>query len=141
VKVGNEPGRRRAAKFRNSDAHFALLLLAQIAVCCLSLTCVMRLYGYTGLFMFDQAQLGAALLITAPIFSFGYFAGFGFFTLILGFLWLTRCLPARFTLLSSGMLVQVLFNLPLAIGIMTYGGALLFLLWYVMPRTIFEQLT
>jgi hypothetical protein len=47
-------------------------------------------------------------------------------------------LPARFILLSSGMLVQVLLNLPLTIGMVTYGGALLFLLWYVTPRNVFE---
>ena len=48
-------------------------------------------------------------------------------------------LPARFVLLSSGMLVQVLINIPLTIALLTYGGALLFLLWYVTPRTIFER--
>ena len=48
-------------------------------------------------------------------------------------------LPARFILLSSGMLVQVLINIPLTIALLTYGGALLFLLWYVTPRTIFGE--
>ncbi len=48
-------------------------------------------------------------------------------------------LPARFILLSSGMLVQVLLNLPLTIGMVTYGGALLFLLWYVTPRSVFDE--
>ena len=48
-------------------------------------------------------------------------------------------LPARFVLLSSGMLVQVLINIPLTIALLTYGGALLFLLWYVTPRTIFGE--
>ncbi len=48
-------------------------------------------------------------------------------------------LPARFVLLSSGMLVQVLLNLPLTIGMATYGGALLFLLWYVTPRSVFDE--
>ncbi len=48
-------------------------------------------------------------------------------------------LPARFVLLSSGMLVQVLINIPLTIALLTYGGALLFLLWYVTPRTIFDE--
>jgi hypothetical protein len=46
-------------------------------------------------------------------------------------------LPARFVLLSSGMLVQILVNIPLTIALVTYGGALLFLLWYVTPRAIF----
>jgi hypothetical protein len=48
-------------------------------------------------------------------------------------------LPARFILLSSGMLVQVLVNVPLTIALLTNGGALLFLLWYVTPRAIFGQ--
>ena len=46
-------------------------------------------------------------------------------------------LPPRFILFSSAMLVQVLLSLPLTIGMVTYGGALLFLLWYITPRTIF----
>ncbi len=48
-------------------------------------------------------------------------------------------LPPRFILLSSAMLVQVLINVPLTIGLLTNGGALLFLLWYVAPRGIFDQ--
>ena len=48
-------------------------------------------------------------------------------------------LPARFILLSSGMLVQVLINVPLTTTMLTNGGALLFLLWYVTPRTIFAE--
>jgi hypothetical protein len=48
-------------------------------------------------------------------------------------------LPARFVLLSSGMLVQVLINIPLTIALATYGGALLFLLWYLTPRSIFGE--
>jgi hypothetical protein len=48
-------------------------------------------------------------------------------------------LPARFILLSSGMLVQVLINVPLTIALLTNGGALLFLLWYVTPRSVFDE--
>jgi hypothetical protein len=48
-------------------------------------------------------------------------------------------LPARFILISSSMFVQVLINIPLTIGLITDGGALLFLLWYVTPRTIFGE--
>jgi hypothetical protein len=48
-------------------------------------------------------------------------------------------LPARFILLSSGMLVQVLMNVPLTIALLTNGGALLFLLWYVTPRSVFDE--
>ena len=48
-------------------------------------------------------------------------------------------LPARFILLSSAMLVQVLLNVPLTIALITNGTALLFLLWYVTPRTVFAK--
>lgn len=48
-------------------------------------------------------------------------------------------LPPRFILLSGSILPQVLLNVPLTITMVTYGGGLLFVLWYVMPRSIFEQ--
>jgi hypothetical protein len=48
-------------------------------------------------------------------------------------------LPARFVLMSSGLLPHVLLNVPLTVALLTHGTALLFLLWYVMPRSIFEQ--
>jgi hypothetical protein len=47
-------------------------------------------------------------------------------------------LPARFVLLSSGMLVQVLLNQSLTVSMATCGGALLFLLWYITPSEVLE---
>jgi hypothetical protein len=47
-------------------------------------------------------------------------------------------LPPRFILLSSGMLMQVLMTVPFTISMVTYGGAVLFLLWYVTPRSLFD---
>jgi hypothetical protein len=47
-------------------------------------------------------------------------------------------LPPRLILLSGALAAQTFLNLPLTIGMVTYGGALLFLLWYITPRTIFE---
>jgi hypothetical protein len=47
-------------------------------------------------------------------------------------------LPPRLILISGALAAQTFLNLPLTIGMVTYGGALLFLLWYVTPRTIFE---
>ena len=47
-------------------------------------------------------------------------------------------LPPRFILISGALAAQTFLNLPLTIGMVTYGGGLLFLLWYVTPRTIFE---
>ncbi len=47
-------------------------------------------------------------------------------------------LPPRLILISGALAAQTFLNLPLTIGMVTYGGALLFLLWYVTPRAIFE---
>ncbi|MET4036901.1 MULTISPECIES: hypothetical protein [unclassified Bradyrhizobium] len=43
-------------------------------------------------------------------------------------------LPPSFVLVSAAMLVQNLLNVPLSTALLTHGGALLFLLWYLMPR-------
>jgi hypothetical protein len=51
---------------------------------------------------------------------------------------LSSGLPPRFVLVSSGMLLQVLMNVPLTISMVTYGGTVLFLLWYLTPRKLFE---
>lgn len=47
-------------------------------------------------------------------------------------------LPPRFVLMSSGMLPHILLNVPLSVAMLTHGTAILFLLWYVMPRPLFE---
>jgi hypothetical protein len=43
-------------------------------------------------------------------------------------------LPPSFVLVSGAMLTQNLLNVPLSTVLLTHGGALLFLLWYLMPR-------
>jgi hypothetical protein len=48
-------------------------------------------------------------------------------------------LPSRFILLSGGILPQVFLNIPLTTTLLTNGAAILFLLWYVTPRAMFEQ--
>jgi hypothetical protein len=48
-------------------------------------------------------------------------------------------LPMRFVLLSGAMVVQSLLNVPLTIALITNGAALLFLLWYLTPRTFFGE--
>ncbi|MBI5261279.1 MAG: hypothetical protein HY852_05605 [Bradyrhizobium sp.] len=48
-------------------------------------------------------------------------------------------LPASFVILSSGMITHVLVNVPLATTLLSNGAALLFLLWYVVPRSIFDS--
>ncbi|QIO32741.1 hypothetical protein [Bradyrhizobium sp. 1(2017)] len=48
-------------------------------------------------------------------------------------------LPPRFVLVSAGVLPHVLLNVPLTVAMVTHGTAILFLLWYVTPRDLFEQ--
>jgi hypothetical protein len=52
---------------------------------------------------------------------------------------LSSGLPSKFILLSGGMLPQVFLNLPLTTTLLSGGAAVLFLLWYITPRTMFEQ--
>jgi hypothetical protein len=48
-------------------------------------------------------------------------------------------LPAGFILISGAILPQALLNVPLTTVLLTHGAGILFLLWYVTPRTLFEQ--
>ena len=77
----------------------AFLIYFHIVVCCLSLIYVAEFYANLKIVMFDQSRLYAAALNVAPFalasilfafsrFSFGYFLGFYFYTMILGYLWL-----------------------------------------------------
>jgi hypothetical protein len=52
---------------------------------------------------------------------------------------LSAGLPAGFILVSGAVLPQVFLNVPLTTVLLTHGAGLLFLLWYITPRTIFEQ--
>jgi hypothetical protein len=74
-------------------------LCLHIITCCVSLVCVAS--SYADLVEFDGHNLFAALLIVTSFsfvallftivpFSFGYFLGFYFYTLILGYLWLVE---------------------------------------------------
>jgi len=51
---------------------------------------------------------------------------------------LSAGLPSRFILLSGGILPQIFLNVPLTTILLTNGAFILFLLWYVTPREIFE---
>jgi hypothetical protein len=51
---------------------------------------------------------------------------------------LSATLPAGFVLVSGAILPQVLLDVPLTTVLVTHGAGLLFLLWYVTPRAIFE---
>jgi hypothetical protein len=48
-------------------------------------------------------------------------------------------LPSNFVLLSGGVLPQIFLNVPLSTTLLTNGAAVLFLLWYVTPRGMFEE--
>jgi hypothetical protein len=52
---------------------------------------------------------------------------------------LSAGLPPRFILISAAILTQVFLNVPLTTALLTHGAALMFLLWYVTPRAIFEH--
>jgi hypothetical protein len=52
---------------------------------------------------------------------------------------LSAGLPARFILISGAILPHILLNVPLTTTLLTHGAAVLFLLWYVTPRTMFEH--
>jgi hypothetical protein len=48
-------------------------------------------------------------------------------------------LPSRFVLISGALLPQAFLNIPLTTVMLTHGAAILFLLWYIMPRALFKQ--
>jgi hypothetical protein len=52
---------------------------------------------------------------------------------------LSAGLPPWFILVSGAILAQVLLNVPLSTVLLTHGAGLLFLLWYITPRSIFEN--
>src|ERR1700688_3814258 len=79
----------------------AVLLCFHIVACCLSLICVAEFYATLHIVMFDKTHLYAAVLNVALFaivslffifarFSFGYFLGFYFYTMILGYLWIVE---------------------------------------------------
>jgi hypothetical protein len=47
--------------------------------------------------------------------------------------------PAGFIMVSGAVLPQAHLNVPLSVALLTHGAGLLFLLWYVTPREIFER--
>ena len=52
---------------------------------------------------------------------------------------LSSGLPPKFILLSGGILAHIFLNVPLTTTLLTGGAAVLFLLWYITPRAMFEQ--
>ncbi|MET4387992.1 hypothetical protein ABIB73_003754 [Bradyrhizobium sp. F1.4.3] len=94
-------------------------------------------------FMADSYHLGyfnASLFATEGIASVGMaFAPVSAFVcgLIIAFGNCTSAgLPARFILLSGGLLLQIFMNVPLTVALVTHGALVLFLLWYIAPREL-----
>jgi hypothetical protein len=52
---------------------------------------------------------------------------------------LSAGLPAGFILISGAILPQALLNVPLTTVLLTHGAGILFLLWYVTPRSLFDH--
>jgi len=52
---------------------------------------------------------------------------------------LSSGLPPKLILLSAGIVTQVFLNVPLTTSLLSNGAAVLFLLWYVTPREMFER--
>jgi len=99
-----------------------LLLCGHLAACCISLSYAAA--AFSGIVGFDKANVPIAILRTLTFvvastvfmisrFSFGYFVGFYFYTMILGYLWLFE-----FSLLS--------YNHSLAV-VSIFASALAFL--------------
>jgi hypothetical protein len=48
-------------------------------------------------------------------------------------------LPPRFVLMSSAMIPEILLNVPLTTSLLSNGIVVLFLMWHIVPRAIFEK--
>jgi hypothetical protein len=48
-------------------------------------------------------------------------------------------LPPEFVLISAALLPQTFLNVPFTTALLTHGAGFLFLLWYIMPRTMFDR--
>jgi hypothetical protein len=92
---------------------------------------------------YDLGNFNASLFATEGIASLGTLfaplaAVVGGLVIALGNR-LSAGLPPAFILISGAMLPQTLLNVPLTTTLLTHGAALLFLLWYITPRGIFER--
>jgi len=92
---------------------------------------------------YNLGNLNASLFATEGVASVGLLfapiATFGCGLVIALGNRLSAGLPPRFILLSGAVLLPILLNIPLSIVLNTHGAAILFLLWYITPRTIFEN--
>lgn len=92
---------------------------------------------------YDFGQLNASLFATEGIASVGpYLAPLTALAsgLVLALGNRTSAgLPPRLVLISAGTLPHVLLNVPLTVALVTHGTALLFVLWFLVPRSVFAQ--
>jgi hypothetical protein len=92
--------------------------------------------------VYGLGNLNASLFATEGIASVGpYFAPLTAFVCGLVVAAGNRAssgLPPRFILVSAALLPQILLNTPFTTALLTHGVAILFLLWYVVPREIFR---
>jgi hypothetical protein len=92
---------------------------------------------------YSLGNLNASLFATEGIASVGpLFAPVSVFVCGLAIALGNRCsagLPPGFVLVSGAILPQVLLNVPLTTVFLTHGAGILFLLWYITPRAIFER--
>jgi hypothetical protein len=92
---------------------------------------------------YNLGNLNASLFATEGVASVGLLfapvATFGCGLVIALGNRLSAGLPPRFILLSGAVLLPILLNVPLSIVLNTHGAVLLFLLWYLTPRAIFEK--
>jgi hypothetical protein len=92
---------------------------------------------------FNLGNFNASLFATEGIASVGsFFAPVAAFACGLAIAVANRLsagLPPHFILMSGAILPQVMLNVSLTTVLVTHGGAILFLLWYLTPRTLFER--
>ena len=92
---------------------------------------------------YDQGAFNASLFATEGIASVGPtlapLSALGCGVVIALANRLSSGLPPNFFLLSAGVLLQIFLNVPFSTTLLSNGAALLFLLWYVTPRAMFEQ--
>lgn len=117
--------------------HFCQVNVLKLMVDCpydKPLSVLMRVY--------NQGAFNASLFATEGIASVGLWlaplSAFGCGLVIAIGNRLSSGLPPQFIVLSGGILPQILLNVPLSTTLLTNGAAVLFLLWYVTPRSIFE---
>ena len=125
---------------RNDLTHFCQIsLLKRFVVCPYQEPLAIVIYKAFGI----GGNFNASLFATEGIASVGPalapIAAFACGLLIALGNRLSAGLPPRFILVSGAIFSQVLLNVPLTTTLLTHGAAVLFLLWYITPRTMFED--